>query len=497
MSQQYRQLFSIDVDAHLKKAASHTFGSPAHYPVELVRAALRRGAGQVDVTFSKNRIQVEDNGKGMDSKAIETLICLMNPSVPVAEKEAAVEAMQTREGMGLLAIFAPDPSEVTIENAPAPPGKKLRLQFLGKKQFHLGQHTSLQKGTAVTMVTRNRDMEQEKQLLDIFCRAVKKDIRLNGQVISGRELLTRQMATLEVSPSKHTDGGQVGIPRTGNLCRLQLLDRGIPWHHLTLPPRKGFVFDAAVEYRGDPGDITRGFIQDLTQYAQKLYQWMCKRYSTAEPHHQDRIEELIFTHCRLTGDVSLIHQFSPFKLYDSIYFLDLARLREIASENEIYAVPRSKEHLRYNPGAGNHKTVLSLTREQADLLINFLKLPVTFLSPVRKRLFRWWNWRIKIKNAKQRLLLSLFPSPQKIVAGAHLTPTEKTFLSHLNKFLSEHPDRFPGQQAVMIPSKFPFPVIKSPAGNLYMLRRHHPLVQKAIHAVQSHPGNIELLTPFL
>ena len=28
-------LFSIDVDAHLKKAASHTFGSPSHYPVEL------------------------------------------------------------------------------------------------------------------------------------------------------------------------------------------------------------------------------------------------------------------------------------------------------------------------------------------------------------------------------------------------------------------------------------------------------------------------------
>ena len=28
-------LFSIDVDAHLRKAASHTFGSAAHYPVEL------------------------------------------------------------------------------------------------------------------------------------------------------------------------------------------------------------------------------------------------------------------------------------------------------------------------------------------------------------------------------------------------------------------------------------------------------------------------------
>ena len=33
------QLFSIDVEAHLSKAASHTFGSSAHYPVELVRAA--------------------------------------------------------------------------------------------------------------------------------------------------------------------------------------------------------------------------------------------------------------------------------------------------------------------------------------------------------------------------------------------------------------------------------------------------------------------------
>src|SRR5512137_1616883 len=91
-------LFSIDVEAHLKKAASHTFGSPSHYPVELVRAALKRGAGEVDIRVGRTRIQVTDNGSGMDADAIKTLTTLLDPTQPTELKEAAVETLQNRGG---------------------------------------------------------------------------------------------------------------------------------------------------------------------------------------------------------------------------------------------------------------------------------------------------------------------------------------------------------------------------------------------------------------
>lgn len=497
MSKRHHQLFSIDVDAHLKKAASHTFGSPAHYPVELVRSALGRGAGQVHVTLSNNHIQVEDNGKGLDREAIDTLVRLMNPSVSIADKEAAVEALQTRDGMGLLAVFAANPTDVVIENAPAPPDKNTRLHFTGTGRFHMGEDVSIHRGARITLKTRPRNMESEKRLLGIFCRAVKEEIFIDNNKISGHDALTGQMATLELEPSGPVHGGQIGLPKEGNLCRLQLLDRGIPWHHLTLPPRKGFVFDAAVQYRGDPADAGNDLVPELLPYAEKLYQWLCKRYSTAEPHHRERFEELIFTRCRLTGDVSLLHQFTPFQLYNSVYSLDLSGLREKAADGVLYAVPRNKERLKYNTGGGNGKTVLSLTREQADLIINFLKLPVTFLSPMRQRLFSWWGLRCQLKNTWRRFLTALIPGPKKILGGSQLSAEEMAFLNLLNKHLAGRTDGVVAREAVMTDSRRPYPAVLDQTGTICLLRRNHPLVRGAVRAAKIDPENVELFLPLL
>lgn len=496
MSHPKYQLFSIDVDAHLKKAASHTFGSPAHYPVELVRSALARGAQQVQVSLSKYHIQVDDDGKGLAPEAIQTLVRLMNPDVSVADKEAAVEALQTRDGMGLLAVFAANPDEVTIENAPLPPDKCSRLHFKGTGRFHMDQDAGIDKGARITLHTRPRKIENEQRMLDIFCRAVKADIRVNGESISGHDALNGQLAILELEPSRCIQGGQIGVPREGKLCRLQLLDRGIPWHHLTLPPVQGYIFDTAVEYRGDPSDAGSDLVPELLPYAEKLYQWLCKRYSNADSHYRERFEELIFTRCRLTGDVSLLHRFNPFKLYGSVFALDLAELKKKVAEGVVYAVPRNKEHLKYNTG-GNGNTVLSLTRDQADLIINFLKIPVTFLAPMRQRLFSWWKLRCNIKNVRQRVLKFLTPVPKAILGGSQLSPSEITFLNVVNSRLEDQTYRFTASKAVMTNSRRPFPSVTDTVAGICLLRRSHPLVRQAVLAVEKDPENIELFLPFL
>ncbi|MCP5050555.1 MAG: hypothetical protein GY940_25550, partial [bacterium] len=416
MTQNYSRLFSIDVDAHLRKAASHTFGSSAHYPVELVRAALRRGAQKVAISIARNSVIVEDNGDGLDQKEIDALVRLMDPGENLVDKEEAVESLQTREGIGLLAIFAPNPTEILVENISAATTKTNRLHVRGSR-FNASLDGSIKRGTRITIHRKHSDFNREKQLVEIFCRSVTRpgEIRLNNREIGGELILNRQMALHDVLPSEHTGGGQIGIPRTGSLCRLRLLDRGIPWHHLSMPPQQGLIFDAAVEYTGDAGNITRAFSDHLGEYALRLYEWLCRRYSTATIPQQDRIEELIFTHSRLTGDLSLIHQFAPFKLYNSIYSLDLPKLREKAADGTIYAIPRKKENLHYNTGGGDNKTILSLGREQADLLINHLNLPITFLSPTRKRFYRWRKFRYKLKKAGKRFLLALLPTPAGIL----------------------------------------------------------------------------------
>ncbi|MCP5049507.1 MAG: hypothetical protein GY940_20215, partial [bacterium] len=191
-------LFSIDVDAHLKKAASFTFGSSSHYPVELVRAALTRGAREVDIFCSSNQLQVQDNGTGLDGNSLETLTCILDPVQPPAVKESAVEQLQTRKGLGLLAIFASLPEKILVENVCKPPVGKKRIHFYKNKLETTGQ-CSLEEGTRITLIGKNRDHAGEKQLLQIFCQSVSNKIRLNRRVISGHNSLPRQMVTIKLS----------------------------------------------------------------------------------------------------------------------------------------------------------------------------------------------------------------------------------------------------------------------------------------------------------
>jgi hypothetical protein len=493
-------LFSIDVEAHLKKAAAYTFGSSAHYPVELVRAALQRGATQVDIFFTRDRLQVNDNGRGLDAAVIKTLITLMDPGQPGALKEEAVESIQTHQGMGLLAIFASNPKEILVENSTS--GNKLQLSYkrnLFKKSGSI--HTSLaggSDGTHIILMGMHRDVDREKQLLEAFCRSVRQEVRLNHRSLGGQPFLSGQMAVIELSPSKSTGVslGQVGIPLTGRTCHFRFLDQGIPWHHFSLPPQKGFIFDAAVE---TTAGMSRDLVDYLVQYAHRLYQWLGQRYKTAEPVHRDRIEELLFTHCRLTNGDSLIMQFAPFSLFNSRRSLSLRQVKEKASRGLLYAVPGHKDRLRYNTA---HKTVLSLTREQADLLINHLNIPITFLNPVAHRVNPVPTFWYELKRGFKRFILRVLPSPKKILKSDQLTKGQQLFTTVLTQYLDGQGEfslfHHPGVQVLLIPSRGPFPSItlKKNKKQLF-IRRDHPLVQQAVRAVQSDPRDIEIFVPLI
>ncbi len=493
-------LFSIDVEAHLKKAAAYTFGSSAHYPVELVRAALRRGATQVDVHITRDRLQVIDNGRGLEAAAIKTLNILMDPKEPEALKEEALESIQDHQGMGLLAIFASNPGEILVENSTS--SNELQLYYkknLFKKSDSI--RTSSPggiNGTCITLMGMQRDIDRERQLLEAFCRSVRQEVRLNHRSLGGHPFLSGQMAVIELSPLKSISVslGQVGIPLSGRTCHFRLLDQGIPWHHFSLPPQRGFIFDAAVE---TTAGITRDLVDYLVQYAHRLYQWLGQRYATAEPVYRDRIEELLFTHCRLTHDDSLVMQFAPFSLYNSRRSLSLRQVKEKAAQGLLYAVPGHKERLRYHTA---HKTVLSLIREQADLLINHLNIPITFLNPGAQRVHPLPAVCYALKRGLRRLILRLLPGPKKVLEPGQLTQDQQLFTAALTRYLEGQGEfllfHHPGVQVLLIPSRGPFPSIVSKKNKKQLLiRRDHPLVQEAVRAVQADPRDIELFAPLL
>jgi len=494
------RLFSIDVDAHLKKAASHTFGSSSHYPVELVRSALRRGAQQVDIEISRNRIRVLDNGRGIDEASIKILTSLLDATQPTKVKEEAVEALQTRKGFGLLALFASSPEKILVENASV--SGKHRILFQEGKLSRFDS-CGLTTGTSITLFPgTHRDITRQKQILQVYCQSVQKDIRLNNRLISRGPMFSLQLAHLKITPSKHISHGTIGIPSTGDLCRLRLLDQEIPYRYITLPPFKGFIFDAAVEYTYD-NLITKNILNHLTEPVSRLYRWLCQHHADTSPQIQARIEELIFTYYRLTGDTSLFRYFSPFTVFRSSDTLSLPQIIRQSSTSPIFAVPRSKERLRYNTTG---KKVLSLTREQADFLINRQNLTITFLPPVFKKEKQFPKLFYSFKKKLRRIILYLFsfPSGKKILHLHQLSSSEQFFIHTLNQYLSQSGDSFlshtPALQAVLIPSRGPFPSIPAKKGKKshpLLIRRNHPLIRKAIRAVRWNPGNVEIFIPLI
>jgi hypothetical protein len=494
-------IFSIDVEEHLKKAASHTFGSSAHYPVELVRAALRRGANHIDIHVATNTIRVQDDGTGLDTPSIETLVCLMDPTQPAEVKEAAVEELQNREGIGLLAVFASNPDEIFIENV-SNAGKTL-IHYRNKR-YNKTNTCSLAAGTRITISGSHRDHNREKQLLEAFCRSVPVEIRLNRHLIGNQPLLSYQIAAMKINSFTTSSltifGGQIGVPINGTNCHIRLLDRAIPYHHITLPPQQGLIFDAAVE---TTGEVAKEMIDHLCLHAQRLYNWLCDRYASTSLEHRERIEELVFTHTRITKQETFLNKISPFQIFNTVepgQALNLSQVRQKAAAGSLYAVPRKKEwarnryRFRFHTGS---KTVLLLPREQADLLINHLSIPITFLEPKARRQNPFPVIRYRIRKAIERFILSLLPVPGKELDPGQLTKPEQMLVMGLSKY-------FPGYKINIVDSKGPFASVhikrkrnskdkEDMKEDILLIRRKHPLVQKALKAVQVDPRHIEII----
>ncbi|MCP4220169.1 MAG: hypothetical protein GY765_36395, partial [bacterium] len=341
-----------------------------------------------------------------------------------------------------------------------------------------------------------RDMAREKHILEVYCFAVSKEVCLNGKRLGGSKPLPHQLVTVPVKEYPGCAGGIIGVPVSGDICRIRFMDTGIPYRYVTLPAHKGFLFDTALEYGGEVGP---DFLDHLADCSLRLYRWLCGRHGVAGEATQNRIEELMFAHYRATGDVSLFREFSPFKLYRSDASLSFPQLAR--ESRTIFAVPGHKERLKYSIGS---RLVLSLTREQADFLVNGMEIPITFLAPGRRKKKILPRVARFIKRFFTRfcrsLLFKVLPGPGPVVPLHLLLSGEQDMVNALNRYLAKvqgKPGRPAFRQAVMVDKWSLFPTFMHPKTKILYINRRHTLVQTAMEKVRENRNNIELFIPLL
>jgi hypothetical protein len=480
-------LLSIDVDAHLQKLAAHTFGSRAHYPVELVRLALSRGAERVELTIKPDRVEIHDDGRGIETNQLFSLYRLVTPNGNAAERERAIESLKTHRGIGLLAIFSPAPQQVVIENVSGSEKKSILIKGGALLE---SASCGIDSGTRIFIYRNSGEVKKEKEILQDYCRAVPKDIILNGKVLEKMPVLTPPpIVALKLDGSQGVGAGQIGIPIKGDLCKILFLDQGIPYFHTTLRPWKGFVFSIAVEY---PGDLTGSFLNRLTEPLSRLYYRLAQRYPTYPESYRARVEELLFKHNRLGGEHRIVNAFSPFKVVNSPLSLSLSQVSVKASREVLYAIPETENPARCDTRDG---TTLLLSRNQVDFLVNFHRLPLHFLTPVKYHKRPLLIFRRGIEKLKTGISL-LLTMGRKTRDHNELTGDEKNFVKALTGYLSargiKNAKLLPGLEieTVFINGRGIDPgVFKD---HLLLINRGHPLVRRAIHAYRLDPRSIEL-----
>jgi hypothetical protein len=455
--------------------------------VELVRLALMRGATQISVDLNDSQVEIRDNGAGIEDTLIHELKSLMQASHADEIREQAMLNLQNSEGIGLLAMFSPSPSRIIIKNSTPDHGHY--LDFQGGKLREFSRHNSgpgagpSVPGTRILLYRKGQSRKLEIKILKEYCRGVVRNILLNGQPISQQTIIRNQLAWLRFDHYINEGMGEVGIPKRGDVCRIWLLSQGIPLTRKIIAPWRGFVFDAAIEYSDD---LTTELLDRLLTEVRGLYQHLMAKYPKLPALTGQRIEELIFKHHRLSGDSTLVEKLAVFPALNSPRLLTLPQLRELAIGSRLLAIPPDAPVSEYQDIG---KTILQLSQQQADYLVNHANIPICFL-PMTSRHSRIRSWISRVMAKWKSKYRRITRGKSKILSPDQLSDREKNFnmalpLIQETGFINGW-GRIPGWLLIDETGLEP---------SLLVIRRKHALVRKAVESVFRNPDNIEYVGP--
>jgi hypothetical protein len=482
-------LFSVDTDAHLQKLAASMFPTPAQLPVELVRAALKRKATVVAVEIRNKRLAVSDNGEAIAAVPWQELACALDRQGSPAAREKAIAALQAdaAPGIGLLAVLLPGASTIHVQS----PGRDRRPALrVANSQVSWSTCEAGTWGTRIVIRRRGGPVRSEIKLLRELCAAAPGEITLNDRPIARKPVLRRTLVQQSARGIPGQDTALVAIPAQGDICRIWLLDQGIPWQVLTSASCHGLVFDAALE---SAQAATGREFSALAATAGRLYQWLADHHATFPAHYQERIEELVFKKVGAGGDLVLLSAFAPFRLWGSRQRLNLEEVRRKAETGPLFAMPHDGDPGR---SLGSHQEALLLTPGQRDFLLNQLGLPLVIPPAAMDRPGRLALLAARLRSSCARLAARLPRRRCLALDPAVLDEMETGLCRELELYGRSTRQQPPALSlaVAMTGGRGLAPVAwrPGPAGGILFLRRRHPLVRAAARSVARDRANAEL-----
>ncbi|MFH1529818.1 MAG: hypothetical protein ABIK09_03680 [Pseudomonadota bacterium] len=366
-----RDILSVDVEALIRKRAAHTFRSPHHYPVELVRDAARRGARSVSIRISGARIEVTDDGASRAAEDLRAMALLLDPAAPVADRLSAMDRFEALRGLGLLAALAPAPSRLRVEGVEGDPGA-LEVRPGGRPVLERSAG-----GRNRVLIERRGQPAEERSVLRDWCRWARLRISLDDEVIGGGDP-SPHLGLAQLPGEAGEGAGLLWLPVRGEACRVRLLDHGIQWRFAAYGPDHGLLYEAAVESPEVPPGQLRTRLRAL---ALELYLRAMETRGSLPEDARDRLDEMVFLHHRRTDSRHLMGSYAPFRVAGTERLIDLDAIRDRAASGAVAALPESANIERY---AVEGEAALVLTPRQWEYLEEYAGVPLV-PPPLRPR----------------------------------------------------------------------------------------------------------------
>lgn len=302
-------LLTIDVDAELRKLATAQLQGPWQIPAELVRRSMAAGASKVDVSFSRRRVRVDDDGAALDEAQVQALADLLDPSAPGETRHAALLRLETVGAVPLLALAGLALTSLTLESSDGD-GRTLRLEVRRGRAPTLAAGPAVSGGggrqTRIELVADELEVKRAREWLDEVGRFAGGALRIDGA--PGPDGLRDYLvsAPVELPFGERSIKGTIGIPHSGDTPRLWILQHGIVVTHQGLS--KAPTFEALLELgaevapratAADLRELVGPTLLPLSEEAVTLMLRAAKRLPEMGSEGQNRLIRLLLQAARL------------------------------------------------------------------------------------------------------------------------------------------------------------------------------------------------------
>lgn len=476
-------LFSIDLQTQLDKLARSTHSTPAYGAVEWVRLAIHRQATTIDVRITDRSLRIADDGTGLSPREWRALRILTDPDQPLLAREQALTSLRDPLGIGLLGMFACKPARITLDDTRNKGAVQLLIEH-GSSSFRPLPPRAA--GTVLLVEREARWSPQERDLLHGTCRNAAVRLVVDGQPLVRQPIPPEALVTQELDSPSLCRQGLLILPGSGDSCRVQLTDGGIPWFTTALPPVGGLLFDARLE-RDRPLD--EAAIARLATAATEFFAAMVEHFAGYSDLVKQRLERVLILRHRLSGDLSLLRDLPLFAAATSTKRHSLAELTELARDRELVAMWPGGPTV---PEEGGGLVLLRLDPQQIDFLRLGARLPLRFPQAVPEKPHaafpppgRWtWLRRLGVPLARIR-------------SRRQESPAERALLEALRQELARQSPTGTAGAIVARRAWTVAPGWREAKHGRIVLNLAHPLTRKASALYADDPAHIEWLAGVL